>query len=276
MQFRILGPVEATDAGRPGRVACAGSRCASSGSCSCAAANRWPPTAPSTRSGARRFRRNPANALQVVVSRLRAAVGAEAIAWQRRRLRARARRARGGRCRSLRPPGRRGRGRAGSRRPAAAAEALHGAMALWRGPALHELRYESFAVGEVARLEEMRVACLGARIEADLALGRHEQVLGELTALVAEHPLRESLRAPARAGAGEQRAPGRGARGRARRRAGRWPTTSASALARARRAARRRGGRAGAAGAPPGGLRRGRRALRRERSGRSTRRCSRR
>ena len=67
----------------------------------------------------------------------------------------------------------------------------------WRcgaGRRCTSVRYESFAVGEVARLEEMRLACLGARIEADLALGRHEQVLGELAALVAEHPLRESLR----------------------------------------------------------------------------------
>ena len=67
-------------------------------------------------------------------------------------------------------------------------------MALWRGPALHGLRYESFAGAEVARLDELRLACLGARIDADLALGRHEGVLGELAALVAEHPLRESFR----------------------------------------------------------------------------------
>jgi DNA-binding SARP family transcriptional activator len=137
---------------------------------------------------------NPANALQVVVSRLRAAMGAEAIAWN------------GGvyalalddpeavdadRFARLADEGAAALGRG---EVAAAADALHAAMALWRGPALHELRYESFAVGEAARLEEMRVACLGARLEADLALGRHEQVLGELTALVAEHPLRESLR----------------------------------------------------------------------------------
>ena len=56
------------------------------------------------------------------------------------------------------------------------------------------MRYESFAAAEVARLDELRLACLGARIDADLALGRHEGVLGELAALVAEHPLRESFR----------------------------------------------------------------------------------
>jgi DNA-binding SARP family transcriptional activator len=137
---------------------------------------------------------NPANALQVVVSRLRAAVGAEAIAWNG-----------GGYALALDGPEAvdadrfarlAGEGAAALERgdAAAAAQALHAAMALWRGPALHELRYESFAVGEVARLEEMRFACLGARLEADLALGRHEQVVAELTALVAEHPLRESLR----------------------------------------------------------------------------------
>jgi DNA-binding SARP family transcriptional activator len=137
---------------------------------------------------------NPANALQVVVSRLRAAVGAEAIAWNG-----------GGYTLALDDPeavdadrfarlADEGAAALGRGDPAVAADALHAAMALWRGPALHELRYESFAVGEVARLEEMRVACLEARLEADLALGRHEQVLGELAALVAEHPLRESLR----------------------------------------------------------------------------------
>jgi DNA-binding SARP family transcriptional activator/tetratricopeptide (TPR) repeat protein len=137
---------------------------------------------------------NPANALQVVVSRLRAAVGAETIAWNG-----------GGYALALDGPEAvdadrfvrlAGDGTAALERgdAAAAAQALHTAMALWRGPALYELRYESFAVGEVARLEEMRFACLGARLEADLALGRHEQVVAELTALVAEHPLRESLR----------------------------------------------------------------------------------
>src|SRR6185437_735011 len=137
---------------------------------------------------------NPANALQVVVSRLRAAVGAEAIAWNG-----------GGYALALDDPeavdadrfarmADEGAAALGRGEAAAAADALHAAMALWRGPALHELRYESFAVGEVARLEELRLACLGHRLEADLALGRHERILGELTALVAEHPLRESLR----------------------------------------------------------------------------------
>ena len=56
-------------------------------------------------------------------------------------------------------------------------------------------RYEPFAAAEAARLEELRLTCLGERIEADLALGRHAELVGELQALVAEHPLREPLRA---------------------------------------------------------------------------------
>ena len=78
---------------------------------------------------------------------------------------------------------------------AAASRLLADALGLWRGPALQDVRYEQFALGEAERLEELRLACLGARIDADLALGRHADLVGELQALVAEHPLRESLRA---------------------------------------------------------------------------------
>ena len=122
--------------------------------------------------------------------------------------------------------------------PAAAAEALQAAIGLWRGPALHGLRDESFAAAEVARLDELRLAGLGARIEADLALGRHERVLSELAALVAEHPLREAPRLQQiRALQGSGR-PARGARRRARRgRADLWPSP-ALALLDGRRAAR--------------------------------------
>ena len=68
------------------------------------------------------------------------------------------------------------------------------ALALWRGPALADLAYEPFAQAEIARLEELRWAALEERIDADLALGRHAELVGELEALVAEHPLRERLR----------------------------------------------------------------------------------
>jgi DNA-binding SARP family transcriptional activator len=72
---------------------------------------------------------------------------------------------------------------------------LHEALALWRGPPLGEFAYDGFARLEIARLEELRLACLEERIEADLALGRHSDLVGEIEGLVAEHPLRERLRA---------------------------------------------------------------------------------
>jgi DNA-binding SARP family transcriptional activator len=72
-----------------------------------------------------------------------------------------------------------------------ASKALHEALALWRGPALADLAYEGFAQPEIARLAELRLSTLESRIEADLALGRHADVIAELEALVAEHPLRE-------------------------------------------------------------------------------------
>jgi DNA-binding SARP family transcriptional activator len=79
--------------------------------------------------------------------------------------------------------------------PSAAAALLREALALWRGPPLADLAYESFAQAEIARLDEARLSALEQRIEADLALGRHLDVVGELERLVAEHPLRERLRA---------------------------------------------------------------------------------
>ena len=74
-----------------------------------------------------------------------------------------------------------------------ASQRLREALALWRGPALADVAYESFAQAAIARLEEIRVAATELRIDADLALGRHHELVGELEALVAEHPLRERL-----------------------------------------------------------------------------------
>src|SRR5881396_528159 len=67
-------------------------------------------------------------------------------------------------------------------------EALHEALALWRGPALADLAYEPFAQVEIARLEELRLSALEKRIEADLELGRHRDLVGELERLAHEHP----------------------------------------------------------------------------------------
>jgi predicted ATPase/DNA-binding SARP family transcriptional activator len=72
---------------------------------------------------------------------------------------------------------------------------LEQALAVWRGTPLAEFAYEPFAQAEIARLEELRLTCLEQRIEGDLTDGRHAALVGELEALVREHPLRERLRA---------------------------------------------------------------------------------
>ena len=75
-----------------------------------------------------------------------------------------------------------------------ASEQLREALSLWRGPPLADFAYESFAQTAIARLEEIRLAAVELRIDADLELGRHDKLCGELEALVAEQPLRERLR----------------------------------------------------------------------------------
>ena len=77
----------------------------------------------------------------------------------------------------------------------AAAELLREALALWRGPTLAGLLLEANGREEVAQLDELRLTAVMDRIDCDLALGRHVEVLGELQVLVGEHPLRERLRA---------------------------------------------------------------------------------
>jgi DNA-binding SARP family transcriptional activator len=79
--------------------------------------------------------------------------------------------------------------------PQQASELLRSALGLWRGPPLAEFAYEPFAQPATTRLEELRLVAIENRIEADLALGRHLDVVGELQSLVAEHPLRDRLRA---------------------------------------------------------------------------------
>jgi DNA-binding SARP family transcriptional activator len=67
--------------------------------------------------------------------------------------------------------------------PPLAAVKLREALALWRGPPLGDLAYESFAQPAIGRLEELRLGALEKRIEADLALGRHAELVGELEEL---------------------------------------------------------------------------------------------
>jgi DNA-binding SARP family transcriptional activator len=79
--------------------------------------------------------------------------------------------------------------------PRGRAERLREALALWRGPALADVEFESFAQSEIGRLEEERLAALEERIDADLEAGRHSELVGELELLVERHPVRERLRA---------------------------------------------------------------------------------
>src|SRR5207247_6082384 len=71
---------------------------------------------------------------------------------------------------------------------------LRDALALWRGPPLEEFGYEAFAQGEIARLQELRLTLLEERIDADIEAGEAKELVGELEALVQEHPLRERFR----------------------------------------------------------------------------------
>jgi YVTN family beta-propeller protein len=76
-----------------------------------------------------------------------------------------------------------------------ASELVGAGLALWRGPPLADLAYEGFVQDAVARLDEQRLEALELRVEADLRLGRHAELVPELEGLVREHPTRERLRA---------------------------------------------------------------------------------
>lgn len=77
--------------------------------------------------------------------------------------------------------------------PHEAAVLLREALSLWRGPAFGDLRYEDFAAGEAARLEQLRLIALEACLDAELRIGRGLDILAELASLVRQHPLRERL-----------------------------------------------------------------------------------
>jgi len=127
--------------------------------------------------------------LQNFVSQLRKALGAEAI--------------------ETRPPGYRVRldeaeldlarvrrlvDEARSADPPRRARLLGEALAAWRGDPLPELAFEGFAREELGRLEELRLTLVEERAEAELALGRHTELVEDLEAAVHAHPLRERLR----------------------------------------------------------------------------------
>ncbi len=79
--------------------------------------------------------------------------------------------------------------------PSAASLVFHEALALWHGRALEEFVYDEFAQAEVARLEELRLAAVEDRVDADLRTGASRELVGELESLTRLHPLRERLAA---------------------------------------------------------------------------------
>jgi DNA-binding SARP family transcriptional activator len=199
MEFRILGPLEVAEGDRPLPVGGAKERALLAilliHAGEVVSADRlidelWGSDLPA----------NPSNALQVVVSRLRRALeGAPALH-------------RPGALLVTRKPGyvlevdpealdaRRFERLVEEARQLTATDQLRAssllgeALGLWRGPALAEFAFEDFAQAEVAQLQEARLQAVELKMEADLALGRHAELVGELQALVAGNPLRERLR----------------------------------------------------------------------------------
>ena len=190
IEIRLLGPVDVLREGRPVGLGGAKPRALLAAlalepghvvSVDRLVEALWPTAPPDT----------AAHAVQVYVSQLRSALGSATIA--------------------TRPPGyalelepgcvdaqrferMTDKGRASLTRgdAVAAAAILRAALALWRGPALADLLYEPFAQTEIGRLEELRLVALEARIDADLALGQHLELVRELETLTAEQPLREA------------------------------------------------------------------------------------
>src|SRR3954470_13292783 len=189
MEFRILGPLEVVEEGRP--VSLERRRMRALLAFLLLHANEpvssdrlidevWGPEPAKT----------AAASLQNYISRLRKAIGADAVVSQ--------------------PPGyllrvdpahfdlaqfERLRDEARGAEPRERAHKLRAALALWRGPALDDLAFEPFARDEVGRLEEARLAALEDCIDAELDLGENGELVAELGELVEQHPLRERFRA---------------------------------------------------------------------------------
>ena len=179
MEFRILGPLEVVEDDRPVRLD--RRRLRALLAYLLLHANRpvsadqlidevWGPEPPKT----------AAASLQNYISRLRKAIGSDLIVSQAPGylLRVDPERFDLARFERLVAEAR----RAGE--PRERAEKLRVALSLWRGPALEDLAFESFAQTEIARLEEARLEALEERLDADLALGRAGDLLSELEGLV--------------------------------------------------------------------------------------------
>ena len=197
MDFRILGPLEALEGGRP--VALGGSKQRALLALLLLHANEvlsidrlidelWGEQPPAT----------AAKTLHVQISRLRKALaGADrssgpVITRERGyELRLDAERLDARRFERLVADGR---SELAAGRAQRAATALDEALSLWRGRPLDDLAYEPFAQREIARLEDLREGAIEQLVEAKLGLGRHAEVVGELEQLIEEFPYRERLR----------------------------------------------------------------------------------
>ena len=192
LQVRILGPLEVTSGGKAPQLGGRKQRAVLAVLATRAPANvstdelieaLWDDEPPAT----------AITTIQVYVSRLRKILGAAAIVSEAGgyRLDVEARQLDSAHFERL---ANHGRDLRAAGRDQEAAAAFVEALSLWRGGALADFAYDSWAQPEVSRLEEDRLACLEERFDVELALGRHSELIGELEALVAAQPLRERLR----------------------------------------------------------------------------------
>jgi predicted ATPase/DNA-binding SARP family transcriptional activator len=134
---------------------------------------------------------NPKGALRVAVSRARKLIGGEAtLAWEYGGYRLDGADVDAVRFDAFVADGRQA---LADDRPVDASALFADALSLWSGEALADVRSAPFAVAHAARLEAERIAVLEQRVEADLACGRHLELVGELAGLVSDHPLQERL-----------------------------------------------------------------------------------
>ena len=183
IEVRLLGPLEVAVEGRAAWNSKAPSDGGDSSRWRSGHLNPCPWTRWSRRSGATQPPEGRDQALQKQVSRLRARLG-EALPVRRRAagyaLEIERTAIDTHRFEALMEP--------------AAGEFVQVALALWRGPALADHRFDNFAQAEVARARELRLEATEERLAAELEHGQAGDLVGELRALVAEHPLRERLR----------------------------------------------------------------------------------